>query len=160
MVTRLVATGAPSASRRLAAQASRDRTPEGARRAFVAGAAAPDAGVKEHYFERYFADSTLNEDWATASLDAFNAPEGRHLSLPWLRPALDSLPWIQRNRRIFFLGSWLGAFLDGQSSQEAVDIVDRFLDGRPDLAADLRNKVLQAADELRRTVRIRARFGA
>lgn len=160
IVTRLVATGAPSASRRLAAQASRDRTPEGARRAFVAGAAAPDAGVKEHYFERYFADSTLNEDWATASLGAFNAPEGRHLSMPWLRPALDSLPWIQRNRRIFFLGSWLGAFLDGQSSQEAVDIVDRFLAERPDLAPDLRSKVLQAADELRRAVRIRARFGA
>jgi aminopeptidase N len=157
MVTRLVAVDAPAAQRHLETEMGRDRTPEGARRAFVAGAAVPDEKVKQRYFERYFADSTLNEDWATASLDAFNAPESRSLTLPWLRPALDSLPWIQQNRRIFYLGSWLGAFLDGQSSSEALDVVDRFLESRA-LPRDLRNKVLQAADELRRTVRIRARF--
>ena len=37
------------------------------------------------------------------------------LTLPTLlklvRPALDSLPWIQRNRRIFFLSAWLDAFV-------------------------------------------------
>jgi aminopeptidase N len=118
----------------------------------------PDEKVKQRYFQRYFADSTLNEDWATASLDAFNARESQRLTLPWLRPALDSLPWIQQNRRIFYLGSWLGAFLDGQASTEALDVVDRFLVESPALPRDLRNKVLQATDELRRTVRIRARF--
>jgi hypothetical protein len=37
--------------------------------------------------------------------------------------------------------------------------VRAFLDGRPRLPADLRNKVLQATDELERTVRIRKTFG-
>jgi aminopeptidase N len=157
IVTRLMATDAPQAARRLAREAERDRTPEGARRAFIAGAARPDAGVKREYFTRYFADAELNEDWATASLDAFNAPESRDLALPYLRAALDSLPWIQRHRRIFYLGSWLGAFLDGQVSPDAAAVVDAYLASGA-VAPDLRLKVLQAADELGRTVAIRRRF--
>lgn len=158
IVTRLVSSGATGAEARLARQSARDRTPEGARRAFVAQAARPDPAVRREYFTRYFNDPTLNEDWATASLDAFNAPESRHLAMPYLRPALDSLPWIQQNRRIFYLGSWIGAFLEGQVTREAVAVVDRYLRETPALAPDLRSKVLQAADELRRTVTIRERF--
>lgn len=158
MVTRLIAGGRPDADRLLDRERARDSTAEGARRAFVAQAAKPDASVKQAYFSRYFADSTLNEDWATASLEAFNAPESRALAVRYLRPALDSLPWIQRNRRIFFLGSWLGAFLEGQASPEALAVTRSFLRERTTLAPDLRAKVLQAADELERTVRIRTRF--
>jgi aminopeptidase N len=77
----------------------------------------------------------------------------------YLRPALDSLPFIQANRRIFFLGSWLGAFLGGPSDAAALDIVQQFLREHPTLPLDLRQKVLQNADELSRTVRIRAEFG-
>ncbi|MCX5762684.1 MAG: hypothetical protein NTW72_14495 [Gemmatimonadetes bacterium] len=77
----------------------------------------------------------------------------------YLRPALDSLPFIQANRRIFFLGSWLGAFLGGQSEAAALDIVQQFLREHPTLPLYLRQKVLQNADELSRTVRIRAEFG-
>lgn len=159
IVSRLVAAGARTADRRLREEEARDRTPEGARRAFAARAARPDTAVKREYFTRWFADTQLNEDWATASLDAFNAPESRVLVLPYLRPALDSLRWIQQNRRIFYLGSWLGAFLDAQVSPAALDVVRRFLLETPTLGADLRGKVLQASDELRRTVSIRARFG-
>lgn len=158
IVTRLLATESPAAARRLERESARDRTPEGARRAFIAGAARPEAPVKRAYFARYFADADLNEDWATASLDAFNGGEARHLTLPFLRPALDSLRWIQQNRRIFYLGSWLGAFLDGQASPEAAAVVDRFLAEHEGLPIDIRQKVLQAGDELRRTVTIRARF--
>ena len=155
IVTTLVARAAPDAEQRLAAESRRDSTSEGRRRAFVAGAARRSAASKADYFRRYFADSTLNEDWATASLDAFNAPGHEALTLPFLRPALDSLPWIQRNRRIFYLGSWLGAFTSGQTSAEASAVIDRFLAAHPALPADLRAKVLQSADELRRAVAIR-----
>ena len=158
IVTTLVARGAPDAEQRLVAELTRDSTSEGRRRAFVAGAARPDAGNKAEYFRRYFADSTLNEDWATASLDAFNAPGQEAITLPYLRPALDSLPWIQKNRRIFYLGSWLGAFMGGQTSADAAAVVDRFLADHSALAPDLRAKVLQSADELRRTVAIRRAF--
>ena len=87
------------------------------------------------------------------------SPYERMLTRRYLRPALDSLPYIQANRRIFFLGSWLGAFLNGQTDAAALDIVHKFLADHPRLPLDLRQKVLQNADELARTVRIRAEFG-
>ena len=158
LVTRLQILGAPSANDRLAAEVARDPTPEGARRAFVASVARNDAGTKREFFRRYFSDSTLNEDWVTASLEAFNAIEAQTLTREYLPAALDSLGWIQKNRRIFFLGAWLGAFLDGQTSEEALLIVQSFLQSRTTLPQDLRSKVLQAADELERTVRIRRAF--
>lgn len=156
IVTRLLATGAPDAARRFAEQSRRDSTSEGKRQAFVAGAAVPDPHVKAEYFTRYLRDTALNEDWATASLGAFNEPNQQALTLPYLEPALDTLPWLQRNRRIFFVGSWLGSFLSGQTSPEALATVQRFLATTPTLPIDLRRKVLQAEDELARTVAIRA----
>ncbi|MFL5578675.1 MAG: M1 family metallopeptidase [Gemmatimonadaceae bacterium] len=155
IVTALVQHDAPGAARRLAEEARRDSTTEGRRRAFVAGAARATAESKAEYFRRYFADRSLNEDWATASLGAFNAPNQQALTLPYLVPALDSLPWVQRNRRIFYLGSWLDAFVSGQTSPEAAARVDAFLAAHPSLAPDLRSKLLQSADELRRAVAIR-----
>jgi aminopeptidase N len=159
IVTHLTVLGTPDAPARLATQAARDSTADGKRRAFTVGAAHGTANTKAEYFRRYFADSALNEDWAIGSLGAFNALEHQALTRPYVRPALDSLPFIQANRRIFFLGSWLGAFLSGQSDAEALDIVQKFLKEHPKLPRDLRQKVLQNADELARTVRIRAEFG-
>ena len=158
IVTSLAARGAPSSAERLRGETARDTTTGGKRRAFIAGAAFPRPETKRAYFERYFADSTLNEDWVTASLGAFNASDQSALSLPYLRPVLDTLPWVQKNRRIFFLGSWLGAFIGGQQSPEALAIVDQYLAEHPQLPRDLRQKVLQARDDLERTVRIRAAF--
>ncbi len=155
IVTRLTVLDVPDAARLAAAQAARDTTPDGRRRAFIAGAARRDPAAKAAIFARWFADSTLHEDWATGSLGAFNAVEHQALTLPFLRPALDSLPFIQAHRRIFFLGAWLGAFLGGQTTPEARDAVRQYLLDHPDLPRDLRQKVLQQADELERTVRIR-----
>lgn len=159
IVTHLTVRGAADAGPKLAAQMARDSTPDGRRRAFTVGAARGDAAVKADYFRRYFADATLNEDWASGSLGAFNALEHQAITRAYLRPALDSLPFIQANRRIFFLGSWLGAFLSGQLDAAALDIVQQFLRDHPTLPRDLRQKVLQNTDELARTVRIRAEFG-
>ena len=158
VVNRMIVLGAANAERSLAAQVARDTTPDGRRRAFVAGAARKSAAVKADYFTRYFADKTLNEDWASGSLGEFNALEHQDLTLPYLRPALDSLPFIQANRRIFFLGSWLGAFIGGHTSDAALQTVKKYLSDHWTLPKDLREKVLQSSDELERTVRIRQRW--
>jgi len=157
IVTTLTARGAADASSLIASEAARD-TVNGPRRAFIAGAARPDSGVKAAYFARYFNDRALNEDWVTASLGAFNNPDQSALTLPYLHVALDSLPWIQQNRRIFFLGSWLGSFVGGQKSAEALAQIDAFLAEHPTLPLDLREKILQTRDDLERTVRIRKAF--
>ncbi|MEO5817049.1 MAG: M1 family aminopeptidase [Gemmatimonadaceae bacterium] len=158
IVTTLVARSAPSAESRLAAESRRDSTTEGRRRTFVAGAAHPDSATKAQYWARYFGDKELNEDWVTASLRAFHDPEQDASTRPYLVPALDSLRWVQQNRRIFFLGNWVSATLDGQRSATALEAVDEMLRRRNGLARDLREKILQSRDELERTVAIRHAF--
>ncbi len=157
IITALMANGAPTAERRLVEEALRDSTTEGQRRAFVAGAARRDSASKAEYFTRFLGDATLNEDWVTASLRAFNLQGQSGLTRPHLGAALDALPWIQRNRRIFFLVQWVSAFIEGQSDPEALRIVEQHLT-RADLPLDLRQKILQSSDELQRTVTIRSRF--
>ena len=154
-VQQLVSLGDPAADSLYRAEVARDSTPEAARRAFVAGAARPTAPAKAEYFRRYLDDPTLNEEWVTASLGAFNDPAHAALSLPHLRPALERLEWIRENRRIFFLPRWINAFLAGHASPGALATVDAFLKENPELPVDIRRKVLQARDELERTVRIR-----
>ncbi len=159
IVQRLIARGSATAAQRLAAEALRDSSSEGQRQRFVAGAAAPDSVNKRLYFTRWFADSTLNEEWVTSSLRTFHDVEHAASTQPFLVPSLDTLPWIQRNRRIFFLGAWLSAAIGRQSSPQSLALIDEWLAAHPALAPDLRRKVLQARDELERTVRIRQAFG-
>lgn len=139
----------------LDAEAARDSTPEAPRMRFIAGAAIPTAENREAYWNRYFDDASLNEEWVTASLGGFNHTLHPALSLPWLRPALERAEWLRDNRRIFFLPRWLDAFIGGHASPEALRTVDAFLAARPDLAPDVRRRILQARDELERAVRIR-----
>jgi aminopeptidase N len=153
-VRRLIALGEPDGLDRLRAEQARDTTPEGARSAFIAGAAVPDAAVKAEYYRRYFEGAALNEEWVSASLGAFNDPLHAELTLPYLRLALDRAEWLRDNRRIFFLPSWIEAFIGGHRSQEALAVVDAFLADTPELPIDIRRRILQARDELERTVRI------
>jgi aminopeptidase N len=155
IVTQLLAKIPAEAEERFQDEEERDPSTEGKRRAFIAHAAVPDRDSKREYFQRYLSDTTLNEEWVTASLREFNDPEQSALTRPFLMAALDTLPWIQTHRRIFFLGQWLAAFLDGQTTPEALHEVDAFLSTHPRLPTDLRQKILQSEDELRRTVRIR-----
>ena len=158
VVNRLLILDDADGEQALAAQIARDTTADGHRRAFIAGAARPNPAVKAEYFRRWFADTSLNEDWASGSLETFNAVEHQFFTLPYLLPALDSLPYIQHHRRIFFLGAWLSSFLGGQTSPGARGLVEDYLTVHPALPLDLRQKILQNADELERTVRIRTRW--
>jgi aminopeptidase N len=145
----------PGADSLFAAERRRAHDPEAERRAFVAGAATPTAESKAEYFRRYLEDPELNEEWVMSSLGAFNRPEQDALTLPYLRPALERLPWIQQNRRIFFLPQWVNAFVLGQRSPEALKVVDDYLAAHPELSPDLRRKVYEARDALEEIVRIR-----
>jgi aminopeptidase N len=97
------------------------------------------------------------EDWVEGSLAAFNSPSQSSLTLPYLKPALEALPQVKRERKIFFTLAWLNAFIGGQQSREALDQVQAFLRANR-LDRDLELKVLEVMDELERTVRIRAKF--
>jgi aminopeptidase N len=158
-VRRLLALGEVAAQARFETEIARDTTTEAQRMAFMAGAAVRSGDAKAAYYARYFEDAALNEEWVTASLGAFNDPLHSPLVLPFLQPALERSAWLRDNRRIFFLPSWIDAFIGAHRSPEALAIVDAFLAAHAELPLDIRRRILQARDELERTVTIRAAFG-
>jgi aminopeptidase N len=87
----------------------------------------------------------------------FNAVEHDEITAAWLPQALQVLPELKRKHKIFFVNDWLTAFVGGQRSAHALETVQRALKEQS-LPADLRRKLLEAVDDLARTVRIRARY--
>ncbi|MFO1054814.1 MAG: M1 family aminopeptidase [Planctomycetota bacterium] len=126
--------------------------------AFVAGAANPDPEVKERYFTDYLRKDGPPEQWVQDSLGTFHWPGQDSATLPFLRRALDRIEDVKRDRKIFFMPAWIDAFVNGHSTAEALQVVDTFLSEHPDLDPDVRSKILQSLDDLRRTVQIRKRW--
>jgi aminopeptidase N len=157
IIARLAALRDPDAERLLAEQMQADTSDDGRRYAFAAAAAAPDAVVKARYFNAYRSDASLAESWIEESIGPFNTVEHAALTFQYLERALTDLPRLKRERKIFFVNNWLAAFIGGQISAEALEVVQAHL-RKTRLDPDLRRKVLETMDGLERTVRIRQRF--
>ncbi len=120
-----------------------------ARFRFVRPAFAADAAAREALFLDFMAlENRRREAWVLDAVAAIHHPlragDTRHL----LRPGLELVPEIQQTGDIFFPLRWLNALLNGHSSPEAAAIVRQYLEEREELPLHLRQKVLQAADEL------------
>ncbi len=157
MVTALIATKDPEADKVFAAEREGDHSGDGLKYAYVAEAARPDSASKRKYFEDYLHNPDRPEDWVEQSLAAFNYWDQPELTAPYLEPALNALPQVKRERKIFFVLAWLGAFIDGQQSAEADAQVHSWLQSG-NIDPDLRLKVLEVVDDLDRTVKIRKAF--
>jgi aminopeptidase N len=157
LIERLLVRGDAEAPRRLAEQAAADRSDDGRRYAYAAGAAAGDAGTKRVLFQAFLDDPSLSEGWIEAALWPLNAPEHAALTAPLLAAALQRLPELKRRHKIFFVNNWLAAFIGGQVSPQALAQVQAEMrTSRFD--PDLRLKLLEAVDGLERAVRIHARY--
>jgi aminopeptidase N len=143
----------------LANERQRDKSDDGRKYAYMTEAARADAETKRRYFDDYMHNQGVSEDWIGWSLSSFNHWNQSALTLPYLKPALDALPQIKRERKIFFMLSWLSAFIGGQQSNEALAQVHAFL-RRKQLDSDLELKILEVVDDLERTVRIRSKFSS
>ncbi len=157
LVTSLLALHDQDAERVFEAEKKRDHSGDAPKYVYVAEAARPDTTVKRKYFDDYLHNEVRAEDWIGASLGAFNRWNQAELTAPFLEPALAALPSIKQNRKIFFLVSWLDAFIGGQQSASAQAQVAEFLKTAK-IDQDLRLKILQVEDTLDRTVKIRAAF--
>jgi aminopeptidase N len=156
MLSTLVREGDPVAGAAVIAESERDKTDDGRKSAYAARAAIATAENKRRYFYDYIHGKEVPEDWVTASLGEFNSWNQTALTLPYLQPALEALPQMKRERKIFFVNGWLNSFVGSQKSPAALKIVNTFLEN-PGLDPDLRLKVIEVRDELERTVRIRAK---
>ena len=161
MVGKLISSGSPLAADAFDAQQKADQSSDGLKYAWAVQAGRPDSATKAGYFAAYTLSprnpAAKPEDWLTQSLRPFNTWNQQELTEPYLKRALVQLPEIKRDRKIFFLGAWLGAFLGGQTSTSALDDVQAWL-AQPNIDPDLRRKVLENPDELERTIRIRSKF--
>lgn len=157
MVMALIATTDPEAATIYAAEQKRDNSGDGLKYAYMAAAAKPDSKTKQDYFNDYLHNPARPEDWVEQSLGAFNYWNQSELTLSFLKPALEVLPQIKRERKIFFVLGWLNAFIGGQQSAAAQMQVQDFLSNAP-LDKDLQLKILEVKDELDRTVKIRAKY--
>ncbi|HUB18671.1 MAG TPA: M1 family aminopeptidase, partial [Acidobacteriaceae bacterium] len=145
LVTALIAYGDPEADAYFAAEQKRDPSGDGLKYAWIAQAGRPNAATKQHYFDEYLNNAARSEDWIQSSLFVFNYWNQSALTAPYLKPALEALPQVRRQRKIFFLVAWLDAFMDGQQSQASLEVVQHYLQtANPD--PDLRLKILQSMD--------------
>lgn len=159
MVTALIAYSDQHADEVLRTEEERDPSGDGKKYAYIAQAARPDAATKQRYFDEYLHHPERPEDWIAESLGAFNYWNQSALTEPFLQPALTALTQIKQQRKIFFLVGWLNAFIDGQQTATAQQEVYDYLKTNK-MDEDLRLKILQAVDELDRTVAIRKQFAA
>ena len=85
------------------------------------------------------------------ALENLHHPSRIGQSEAYILPSLELLQEIQVTGDIFFPTRWLIATLQNHRSDAAVSTVREFLAQRPDYNAQLRMKILQAADMLFRT---------
>jgi len=159
LVTRLLILDDKAAPALLANLEKTETSDDAKRYAYAARAGIPTADNKAKYFKDFMTNKEISESWIEAAFVPFNSSRHADLTLPYLETALAELPKLKRTRKIFFVNGWLGAFIGGPKSEEALKIVNKFLADNQNLDKDLRLKILENVDGLERAVKIRAKFG-
>lgn len=159
IVTRLIVLGDPEGTALLAELEKTETSDEAKRYAYAAKAGIPTAENKARFYQDFVGNNDISESWIEAGFGTFNSVRHSEITLPYLEKALAELPNLKRNRKIFFVNGWLGAFIGGQTSEQALATVNKFLTDNPNLDRDLRLKILENVDGLERAVKIRKQFG-
>lgn len=90
------------------------------------------------------------EAWVTSALAYLNHPLRQTTSVKYLPKSLEMVEEIQRTGDIFFPQSWLAAIFSNYQTKQAYHIVSAFLKQHPDYNPKLKDKILQATDNLYR----------
>lgn len=122
---------------------------------FLMPALSPDVKERDAFFAS-LADRTnrAKEAWVTVALAYLNHPIRQNTSVKYLPKSLDLVEEIQHTGDVFFPQSWLAAVFGGYQSKEAWQVVDNFLKAHPNYNPKLKDKILQATDNLYRAQRI------
>ena len=145
---------------KLLVELEKQYTDDAAKRyAYAARAGIPTAENKAKYWKDFTENKEISENWIESAFNVWNTPRHSDLTLIYLEKALAELPNLKRTRKIFFVNGWLGAFIGGQKSEQALNIVNKFLTDNQNSDRDLRLKILENSDNLERAVKIRAKYG-
>jgi aminopeptidase N len=158
IVSRLIILGDPDAPKLLADLEKTETSDEAKRYAYAARAGFATPENKAKFWNDFVDNKEISESWIEAAFGPFNNVRHSELTLPYLERALKELPNHKRNRKIFFVNGWLAAFIGGQRSERALEIINKFLADNPNLDKDLRLKILENSDVIERAVKIRAKY--
>ena len=121
--------------------------------AFITQAVNPDPAARDAFFQSLLeVENRSTEPWVISALGYLNHFLRQEHALKYIHPALAELEEVQQTGDIFFPTAWISACLGGHNSRAAADIVSAFLREHPDYEPLLKNKILQAADNLRDSV--------
>ena len=136
----------------IATQSARILNPDRKRQfEFISRATTPDMAAQEELFRSLLqAENRRIEPWALKTLSYLCHPLREEQAVKYIRPALDSLPYIQRTSDIFFPMNWTRTLLGRFRSPDALEEVEKFLADNPDFPPLLKSKVLQASWSLQR----------
>ncbi|GGF38722.1 aminopeptidase N [Williamsia phyllosphaerae] len=159
IVTALATAGAidtdPDSTPVIDAEAKRDNTSAGARKAAGAKAARPLAEAKQWAWEQAVEDDTLSNTFARSVIGGFARPGQGELLAPYVERYFEAVPDVWRRRSSEVAQSVVIGLYPGFSvDEESLALADRFLEG--DHPPALRRLILEGRDTVARSLRIRA----
>lgn len=110
-----------------------------------------DITIRNSFFESLKEEKNrAKESWVLVALTNLNHPLRENEALKNLKPSLDLLEEIQKTGDIFFPKRWLNSTIGNHTSLEAYATLQLFLLENTALNPSLKQKLLQASDNLRR----------
>ncbi|MEV4438697.1 ERAP1-like C-terminal domain-containing protein, partial [Streptomyces sp. NPDC049577] len=142
----------------IAAELARDDTASGRRHQVRCLAARPSAEVKAGAWASVVESEELSNALVEATISGFDQPGQRELLAPYAPRYFEVVERIWRERSIEIAMSVVrGLFPALQDSRETLEATDAWLAGHADAAPALRRLVLEARDDLARSLRAQAR---
>ena len=129
------------------------KNPDSRRRfEFIKPALSNDKTIRDAFFNSLaLEENRQTESWVLGALGYLHHPLRTSDSEKYILPGLELLEEIQVTGDIFFPKRWLDTILGNYHSDEAISTVNTFLTEHPNYNAQLKMKILQSADMLKRT---------
>jgi len=122
---------------------------------FLRPALSKEYTVRENLFLTFKEEANREKEaWVLSACGYLHHPLRQKGISEHLGMALELLPEIQKTGDIFFPKGWLVNTIGQYSTKEAYTVVNEFLDAHSNLNPALRNKLLQATDNLYRAQRL------
>ncbi|AZB07702.1 aminopeptidase [Chryseobacterium sp. G0162] len=114
-------------------------------------AASSEQKVRDDFFNGLMQkQNRSNESAVGSALGYLHHPLRQQTSVHYLPKTLEILQEIQKTGDIFFPDNWLRSTFISYQNPKALEVVNQFLLKNPDYNVILKNKILQATDNLRR----------
>ena len=113
---------------------------------YMSRACSPDHNAQRRLFNDLLKpENRQYKFWALHALELLNADVREPSSNIFIQSTLTSLEYLLQTSDIYFCSDWLKSLLAGHKSQEAQQMIEKFLKSQPNLHSQLRNEVLEAA---------------